>query len=998
MAPPVLRPENIIKRAEELVSVGNSQAALVSLYEFITSRRIRYADPALIEPIVYKFLELGVELKKGKLIKDGLHQYKKLVQGSQEGLYSVGAVARKFIDIVEKKLDEEQAREDSKSNDEEDDLEGGVTPENLLTSIYEADQSVGGFNDEAITSWLRFTWESYKSALDLLRNNSQLEITYSGVVNRTMQFCLKNNRKHEFKRLADMLRQHLDTANYQQSKHGTNIVDLSDDATLQRYLDQRFQLVNISVKLELWHDAYKAAEDVYHLSQLSKRSPKASTLAAYYTNLSKIFFYSGDQLLHTIAYNKFYKLYSSNPNASEEQFKNIASTIFLSALSIKLDDLPTVGYNRQLGSYRLVDLTDKTNRKEILESLRNDDLFNKVDDEIKQLYHLLEEDFSVENVQAELVNLLPILSAKSYFNRYAEQIRDVIVRKLIIALSVKYDTVEIDELYKMVQLPEPLSLSYWSIEKQLLNAAMDDYVSFTINHEAKTITFNKDPLEQFVETAAITEETETATETEGKTGAEEEEEEEVEAEEDDADIDAEEADNQAEPEVVVTRNSYIRNKLSKLSEVLHEAENYNEISYMEKVKMARENLILQTREAIEKAKEAAAYRARKAQEQKDRRLADYALQSEEDAKLTQQRLIEEKEAMDAKLAKEAHQRLVEKKKQNFQQLKKEMARKYILEANESGNVYVDPAEAEKLEFADLQKLINDQIVKSKADLEERMQYSLKKLDYTERAFRKAELPLLQKESDSMKEVDLAKYNVMKEKIIETAKTEFEAKLEDHKRLTAVYDDFLKLKERLYNANEEKIGDVRKAKQEAFEKAKAARIAEVRQQRYEEAVAKQKQEAADLARTERLKKQEEIARKQREVERTLEQKSAARTTCRIPTSAPLVSRNTANLDEIARKQREVEEALERRAASSTSTNGSSAPAHTSRAPVANKSQADLDAIARKQREVEAALEARLSGKSPAPAPTPAPAATNNEAPKKLNFAERLKLKRQQQAGK
>lgn len=971
MAPPVLRPENTIKRAEELISVGNSQAAILSLYEFITSRKVRYADPASIEPIVFKFLELGVELKKGKLIKDGLHQYKKLVQGSQEGLYSVGAVARKFIDIVETKLNEEQAKEDSKSNDDEDDLEGGVTPENLLTSIYEADQSVGGFNDEALTSWLRFTWESYKTALDLLRNNSQLEITYSGVVSRTMQFCLKNNRKHEFKRLADMLRQHLDTANYQQSKNGTNIVDLSDDATLQRYLDQRFQLVNISVKLELWHDAYKAAEDVYHLSQLSKRSPKASTLAAYYTNLSKIFFYSGDQLLHTIAYIKFYQLFSSNPNATEDQFKNLASTIFLSALAIKLDDLPTVGYNRQLGSYRLVDLTEKTSRKETIESLTKEDLFKCVDDEVKQLYKLMEEDFSIEAVQTELTNLLPKLGAKSYFGRYAEQIRDVIVRKLIVAVSVKFDTVEIDELYKSIQLPEPLNLSYWAIEKQLLNAAMDDYVSFTINHETQTVFFNKDPLEQFVETTAAVEETETG---------EEDEDEEVEIEE--ADLDGEEADIQAEPEVVVTRNSYIRNKLSKLSEVLHEADNYNNVPYMEKVKIARESLIVQTKEAIEKAKEAAAYRAKKAQEQKDKRLADFALQSEEDAKLNQQRLIEEKEAMDARLAEEAHRRLVEKKKLHFEQLKKEMARKYILEANENGNVYVDPAEADKLEFSELQKLITSKIVKSKADLEERMQYALKKQDYTERAFRKTELPLLQKEADSMKETDLVKYNAMKDKIIEAAKAEFEVKLEDHKRLTGVFDDYLKLKERVYQANEEKISGNRKAQQAAFENAKAARITEVRQQRYEEAVAKQKQEAFELARIERLKKQEDIARKQREVEIALEEKAASRNTSRIPTSAPVVSRNTANLDEVARKQREVEEALERRAASASS----QAP----RAPVAAKSQADLDVIARKQREVEAALEARLSGKAPAPAPAPV---ADNQAPKKLSFAERMKLKRQ-----
>jgi len=131
MAPPPLRPENALKRAEELISVGESQAALQSLFDFFTARRIRFAEPAAVEPIVFRFLELGVDLKKGRMIKDALHQYKKLVQGSPEGLASVSAISRKFIDVVEKKIVSEQAKEDQKTDEEDDDLEGGITPENL---------------------------------------------------------------------------------------------------------------------------------------------------------------------------------------------------------------------------------------------------------------------------------------------------------------------------------------------------------------------------------------------------------------------------------------------------------------------------------------------------------------------------------------------------------------------------------------------------------------------------------------------------------------------------------------------------------------------------------------------------------------------------------------------------------------------------------------------------------------------------------------------------
>lgn len=388
MAPPVLRPENALKRAEELISVGEPLAALQSLYAYLSSRRTRWAQPGALEPIVFKFLELGVDLKKGKIIKDGLHQYKKNMQISPEGLSSVGVVSRKFIDTIEKKMALEQAKADElEQDDAEDDLEGGVTPENLLISAAEEEQSVAGFNDEAITSWLRFTWESYRAVLDLLRNNSQLEVTYSGVVNRTMMFCLKYKRKNEFKRLAEMLRQHLDAANYQQ-KYNNYTVNLSDADTLQRYLDQRFQQVNVSVKLELWHEAFRSIEDVHHLMNMSKRPTKPSVLANYYENLAKIFFVSGNYLLNAAAWEKFFKLYQKNPNATKDDFKFYASTLMLASLSIPADDLPFVGFDPMIRLCNLLSLESKPTREELVEAASEESVYAEIDDEVKQLHKL----------------------------------------------------------------------------------------------------------------------------------------------------------------------------------------------------------------------------------------------------------------------------------------------------------------------------------------------------------------------------------------------------------------------------------------------------------------------------------------------------------------------------------------------------------------------------------------------------------------------------------
>ncbi|CCK72311.1 translation initiation factor eIF3 core subunit a KNAG_0J02310 [Huiozyma naganishii CBS 8797] len=988
MAPPPFRPDNAIKRAEELISVGNNQAALQSLYDFVTARRIRWVPPTAVEPVVFKFLELGVDLKKGRLIKDCLHQYKKLVQGSPEGLVSVGVVARKFIDVIETKISGEQAKEDQKQEDD-DDLEGGVTPENLLTSVYQEDQSVGGFNDESITTWMRFTWDSYRTVLDLLRNNSQLEITYSGVVNRTMQFCLKHNRKNEFRRLADMLRQHLDAANYQQSKNGTNIVDLSDADTLQRYLDQRFQLVNISVKLELWHEAFRAVEDVYHLKKMSQRPTKTPILATYYQNLAKMFFVSGDQALHTVAWNKFFQLYKTNPKATEEKFTTYATTIFLSALAIKLDVLPSVGYDPQLRLYRLLEIESKPVRQNIIDSLREDEYYAKIDEDVKELYRLVECEFSVDTIKSDLAKVLPKLTAKPFFAQYSDQIRDVIVRKVFVAASTKSQIANIDELYALAALPEPMNLSHWDTEKALLQAAVEDYVSFTIDHETNTVNFVADPLESFVE--------------ESISEGEEEEEEEEDEETAKNDKEGEEGEGQAEPVVIVTRNSYIRNKLSQLSEVLHEVESFQSGSYMEKVKLARENLIEQTKNAIETTKRNAEERAKKSQEQKQKYMEENALSSEQQAEEKRLRILEERTAREAKLAEENRLRMVEKKKRELQTLKQNVAKTLIEEVNAKGHVYIDPAEATRVDLKDLRQMIVAQLSKDKAELDERMTAALKKLDYTERALRKVELPMLKKEADTMKEADLAKYNAMKAKIIESAKQEHEAKLEERSRLVSVYDDYKSLKERLLAEKEAEIGEARRVQMAKFEEAKAARIAEVREKRYKEAVAKRQQELIEEQRKDRMARQEEVARKQREIEAELERKSSQnKTAARIPVASSIVHKTNTDLDEVARKQREIEEQIEKRSAMSRAPARESATrAPATRAPLVKKTQAEFDEIARKQREMEAAIEARLSGAKPsAPTPTPPSSASGppSGAPQKLSFAEKMRLRRQQEQQK
>lgn len=66
---------------------------------------------------------------------------------------------------------------------------------------------------ELVTPWFRFLWESYRSVLEILRSNPKLEALYTMTAVRAFNFCLTYKRNSEFRRLCDILRQHLNNMN-----------------------------------------------------------------------------------------------------------------------------------------------------------------------------------------------------------------------------------------------------------------------------------------------------------------------------------------------------------------------------------------------------------------------------------------------------------------------------------------------------------------------------------------------------------------------------------------------------------------------------------------------------------------------------------------------------------------------------------------------------------------------------------------------------------------
>lgn len=103
----VAKPENALKRSEELVAVGQKQAAVQALHDVITSKRHRTWQKTL-EDIMFKYIDLCVDMKRGRYAKDGLIQYRNVCQ--QVNVSSLEEVIKYFLKKASDKAEEAQSQ------------------------------------------------------------------------------------------------------------------------------------------------------------------------------------------------------------------------------------------------------------------------------------------------------------------------------------------------------------------------------------------------------------------------------------------------------------------------------------------------------------------------------------------------------------------------------------------------------------------------------------------------------------------------------------------------------------------------------------------------------------------------------------------------------------------------------------------------------------------------------------------------------------------------
>ncbi|KAI3754987.1 hypothetical protein L1987_54779 [Smallanthus sonchifolius] len=505
------KPENALKRAEELINVGQKQDALQALHDLITSKRYR-AWQKTHEKIMFKYIELCVDMRRGRFAKDGLIQYRIICQ--QVNVNSLEEVIKHFMDLSTKKAElarsQAQALEDAL---DVDDLEADKRPEDLMLSYVSGEKGKDRSDRELVTPWFKFLWETYRTVLEILRNNSKLMALYADTAHRAFQFCKQYKRTTEFRRLCEIIRNHL--ANLNKYRDQRDRPDLTAPESLHFYLDTRFEQLKVATELELWQEAFRSVEDIYGLTSMVKKMPKSSLMAVYYAKLTEIFWISSSHLYHAYAWFKLFQLQKSfNKNLNQKDLQLIASSVLLAALSAPpYDHLKTASHlelehekERNLRMYNLIgfnidakqhETREVLSRSSLLADLVSKGVMTYVTQEVKDLYYLLENEFLPLDLTSKVQPLLvkisklggKVVSASSVpevqLSHYIPALEKVATLRLLQQVSQVYQTMKVETLSKMVPF-----FDFSAVERISVEAVKHNFIAMKIDHMKGAVIFD----------------------------------------------------------------------------------------------------------------------------------------------------------------------------------------------------------------------------------------------------------------------------------------------------------------------------------------------------------------------------------------------------------------------------------------------------------------------------------------------------------------------------
>eukprot|EP00392_Amoebophrya_sp_AT5.2_P018483 g19035.t1 len=510
------KPENALRRAKELASVGNEEDALALCANVMGHRKFKNSNTLhVMEQIAILALsQLSVGLKDLKSARDVLINYRSMTQTTATS--SLEKVVREFRTAAENlvKQSRDQASQCLDAENAPEDLELLDTPDNALRKALKPKETRDQEKKEReVLENVRFLWETYKQVLDVFKTNGKTEDLYNETAQRALQFCLDQKRTNEFKKLCDLLRNNYQNLFKRAAANGTypsHAVNPTDKDTIQRTIETRCYQLKVAGDLGLWKECFLTAEDLYSL--MTKKKPRPAVLAQYYDFLSQICWKSGSFLFHAFACVRNYTLYKINHKSlTAEEKQRMASLAVLATMCVPLEE----GSQSSLSSTSSLSSASASIHGGEAEKLRRmAQLFNvatvptkatlKTDLQVREilleahpavqkLYQLVEMaptgpgggQLYSKDICAKCKPMLEELRGNADTATYCDQLQKVIFFRLLGQLSKVYSTMTVEQLKKLCEA----IVDFPTAEKWMISSARDSGVHVQLDYVRSVVVF-----------------------------------------------------------------------------------------------------------------------------------------------------------------------------------------------------------------------------------------------------------------------------------------------------------------------------------------------------------------------------------------------------------------------------------------------------------------------------------------------------------------------------
>ena len=491
-----ISPEDLYSKLVELED-NDDEKAISLVQEFIKGTKKRSWSKAMNELMV-KAIEIIISQSQIKPLKEVIAFCRSLTQVNYIAQFEgIIKSAKEFLlDKYEISNDKFKKFKDKKNIDIEEDNE--MLDDNLMNDNNDL------LDEQQFIHEQKFIWEAYKILLDVTKMNSKLFPLYIQILKDCFLFCGENRCIHEFKALCDSIRNYLFMLKKNENKPNfTNKIMISDAKILRLLIQSSLNQIETANKLEEWEESFKTSEKIVSFiedyeSIEKKDKDKKGKEKKYlkipfffeielYNHIQKLLWVSNYPMYHTYAMISIQKTIENNKTKIDSltekenqiyqsyNLSKINERIILAYLSTSIKNAYT--NFTKVGEELFEDNNDteiKTcqkmmkilkinhipSRKYLLGYLLNNNIINKANKEIKELFDIFENEQNPITLAKKGVKYISKIINDEDYKPYLRKIKENLIIKFLMLLPNVYKNIS---LSRVINLFKELNLDEYEI-------------------------------------------------------------------------------------------------------------------------------------------------------------------------------------------------------------------------------------------------------------------------------------------------------------------------------------------------------------------------------------------------------------------------------------------------------------------------------------------------------------------------------------------------------